>query len=91
VQADRLYAVLQAMPLHLSGSDQAGKQGTLIFDPKGTNAAINAGLRPADGWASNVPLPQDFTPFGLAVDFVNQGLLVEAQFSNYPGAIGRIV
>jgi hypothetical protein len=39
-----LKRVLEAMPLHLKSFDQAGIQGSPIFDPVGTNEHIKAQL-----------------------------------------------
>lgn len=78
-----LEATLSSMPVHLKASDQAGKQGSLIFDPVGTNSFIKEGLC-SRGWAPNVPMPEEFKFLGLDVDFMRSGLLLEVQFSNYP-------
>ena len=71
------------MPLHVSGSDQAGIQGNLIFDPKGTNAYLKDALR-SFRWEANIPIPAEYRILGTDVDFVKDGMLVEVQFSNYP-------
>lgn len=78
-----LEAVLVDLPLHLKASDQSGMQGTLIFDPVGTNEFIKTRLIAA-GWASGIPIPSQFSFLGTDVDFGKDGTLVEAQFSNYP-------
>lgn len=85
-----LEAVLSAMPLNLKASDQAGKKGAPIFDPVGTNAAIAEGLI-ARHWTAGHPIPAEFDFLGTDVDFVKNGLLVEAQFSNYPFLLNNVV
>jgi hypothetical protein len=87
-QADKLFttqfgaawadveAVLTAMPLYLKESDQAGIQGSLIFDPVGTNAHIKEGLQQR-GWHTNVPLPAEYSFLGTDVDFIHAGVLGE--------------
>lgn len=81
---------LRAMPLHVQGSDQAGKQGTLIFDPKGTNAHIKTALE-ARGWAVCARIPAQWKSFGKNVDFTKGGVLVEVQYSNYPFLLNNVI
>ena len=45
-----LEEVLGELPLYLKHSDQAGKVGSYIFDPVGTNETIKSALRKR-GWA----------------------------------------
>lgn len=81
---------LTRMPLPIKDSDQAGKQGQLIFDPKGANEAIKVALKKC-GWQSPIPLPVGWQTLGLAVDFGKEGVLVEAQFSNYPFLLNNVM
>lgn len=74
---------IQDMPLHVSGSDQAGIKGNLIFNPKGTNAHLKEDL-PNRSWTPNPPIPADYKVLGTDVDFEKDGILLEVQFSNYP-------
>lgn len=83
-------AALTAMPLHLKASDQAGKQGQPIFDPVGTNEAINTDLV-AKGWSPKIPIPAQWNFLGTDVDFGKNGVIVEAQFSNYPFLLNNIL
>lgn len=83
-------AVLRAMPLHLKASDQAGLQGNPIFDPVGTNAHIKEALGQR-GWSSNLAIPSEFSFLGTDVDFAKRGMLLEAQFSNYPFLLNNVV
>jgi hypothetical protein len=82
--------VLTGMPLHLKASDQAGIQGTPIFDPVGTNAYLKAALEER-GWSRNVSMPSEFSFLGTDVDYVRNGLLVEVQFSNYPFLLNNVM
>lgn len=82
--------VLAEMPLHLKASDQAGIQGSPIFDPVGTNRAIRVRLE-SKGWQSAVPIPDEFSFLGTDVDFVQGGVLAEVQFSNYPFLVNNVV
>lgn len=75
--------VIGGMPLHVYGSDEAGKQGDLIFNVKGTNAYLKEALLDR-GWGANVQIPAEYRVLGKDVDFVKNGVLIEAQFSNYP-------
>lgn len=77
-----LDAVLGELIPHFHASDQRGKEGTPIFDPKGTNAALTAGAR-ARGWNA-VPVPNELTMFGVDWDGGKGSTLAEWQFSNYP-------
>ncbi|MCK4626154.1 MAG: restriction endonuclease [Phycisphaerae bacterium] len=82
--------VLTAMSLHLKASDQAGIQGNPIFDPVGTNAFIKEALG-MRGWSSNLAIPTEFSFLGTDVDYAKRGLLMEAQFSNYPFLLNNVV
>lgn len=85
-----IFEVLTSMPLHLKASDQAGIQGRAIFDPVGTNAFIKDGLS-SRGWSSNRAIPAEFSFLGTDIDYGKRGLLLEAQFSNYPFLLNNVV
>ncbi len=85
-----LLEVLQAMPLHLKASDQAGIQGNAIFDPVGTNEHIATALV-ARGWRAKIAIPGAFSFLGTDVDFGKRGTVVEAQFSNYPFLLNNVI
>lgn len=85
-----IQATLSAMPLHLKASDQATLVGDPVFDPVGTNAWIKAHLI-QPGWSANLTIPAEFRFLGTDVDFAKRGLLVEAQFSNYPFLLNNVV
>lgn len=80
---------LESMPLHLKSSDQSGKQGGLIFDPVGTNAYIKATLAPF-GW-SKASITPEYDFLGVDVDFARSGVVLEAQFSNYPFLVNNLL
>jgi len=82
-------SVLSAMPLYVKKSDQAGKQGRLIFDPVGANAHLEKKLIRRK-WASKVPIPKAQQALGTDVDFGKSGHLVEVQFSNYPFFLNNV-
>lgn len=82
--------VLSAMPLHLKASDQKGIVGRAIFDPVGTNAYFKARLERL-GWTANSPIPEIFRFLGTGVDFENNGILTEIQFSNYPFLLNNLI
>jgi len=82
--------VLSSMPLHVKASRQAGIEGTLIFDPVGTNDFIKKHLGSKD-WKINYKIPEKLAFLGTDVDFVKKGLILEAQFSNYPFLLNNIV
>lgn len=84
--------MLEQMPLHLKASDQAGMQGERIFDAVGTNRYIkNALTSPALNWGANIRIPAEYNFLGTDVDFGKSGLLVEAQFSNYPFLLNNML
>lgn len=85
-----LNQVLQALSLHLKPSDQAGIKGTPIFDPIATNAFIRSHLR-GKGWSVNIPIPEKYGFLGTDVDFGKNGVVAEAQFSNYPFLLNNIL
>lgn len=88
----QLLAVLKAMPLHVKASDQRGIQGSLIFDPVGTNAYIKRALcQPPASWHPRITIPAEYSFLGTDVDFVKRGVLVEAQFSNYPFFLNNVL
>lgn len=82
-------AVLTSMPLHLKASDQNKKQGSLIFDPVGTNAFIEAHLEPHNWKAANIA--EEYAFLGIDVDFAKSGVILEAQFSNYPFLLNNLL
>lgn len=79
---DDLSSILKHMPIYLQASDQAGKKGTPIFDPKGTNEHLSREALTL-GWRA-VPVPDELTPFGNDWDAGKRDVLAEWQFSNYP-------
>ncbi len=87
---EELLNVLKAMPLHVKASDQAGIQGSLIFDPVGTNEYIKREMLKL-GWGANIPIPEKYNFLGTDVDFLKSSFLVEAQFSNYPFLLNNTV
>lgn len=77
-----LRAVLTALPAFFQASDQRGRAGSPIFDPKATNAFLTAeSLK--KGWRV-VPVPLELAPFGDDWDAGKRATLAEWQFSNYP-------
>lgn len=82
--------VLSNMPLHLKASDQAGIQGSYIFDPVGTNEHLKAQLL-QKSWAPCLAIPSEFAFLGRNVDFAREGVLLEAQFSNYPFLLNNLL
>jgi len=85
-----LHSVLKRLVLQLKPSDQRGKKGSPIFDPVASNAAVKAALE-RKGWPANIPIPGDLAFLGTDVDFFRRGVLVEAQFSNYPFFLNNVV
>jgi hypothetical protein len=85
-----LSSSLRALPLQLKPSDQSGKDHSPIFDPVATNAVIKHLLQQR-GWATNIVIPAAFDFLGTDVDFLKKGVLVEAQFSNYPFLLNNVV
>lgn len=82
-------SVLTKMPLYVKDSDQKGKQGSKIFNPVGTNKAIEEGLK-SYTWSFKMPIPNEYDFLGTDIDFVKKGILIEAQFSNYPFLLNNI-
>ena len=82
--------VLTNLKLHLLPSEQKGKIGDPVFDPKATNKAIKDALGDR-AWPTNHKIPNDWKFLGKDVDFFHSGLLGEAQFSNYPFFLNNIV
>lgn len=77
-----LESVFSRLPIFLQPSDEKGKKGKPIFDPKATNAWLtNEAAKLA--W-QKVPVPTSLTAFGLDWDGGKEGVLAEWQFSNYP-------
>lgn len=83
-------SILELMPLYLKGSDQSGKQGQAIFDAVGTNEYLKASLITST-WLSNVQIPPEFNFLGTDIDFYKSGIIVEAQFSNYPFLLNNLL
>jgi hypothetical protein len=83
--------VLEKRPLHLKASDQAGIQGTAIWDPVGSNEHIKSAICRIAGWRANIVIPAEFRFLGTDVDFGKGGVLVEVQFSNYPFLLNNTV
>lgn len=81
---------LSSMSVYLKASDQAGKQGSYIFDPVGTNGAIKSDLINRN-WSPNVKVAKEFKFLGTDVDFVKRGVVIEVQFSNYPFLYNNII
>lgn len=79
---DEMATLVSEMPLHLQASDQAGRVGRPIFDPKGTNAHLTDAAKRLD-WKT-VPVPDELTGFGVDWDAGKNNCLAEWQFSNYP-------
>ncbi len=84
-----LETIITAMPIYLQASDQRYKQGSPIFDPKASNAYLNAEARKL-GWRA-IPVPPLLTEFGTDWDAGKSGTLVEWQFSNYPFLWNNII
>jgi hypothetical protein len=82
--------LIDQMPLHIKASDQAGKQGQAIFDPVGTNSHIKKKMQ-STGWIPNKEIPEEYRFLGTDIDFVKSGILVEAQFSNYPFLLNNLL
>ncbi len=80
---------LRSMPLHLKASDQNKKQGSLIFDPVGTNTFVKESLEP-HGWQA-ADIADEYSFLGLDVDFARAGVILEAQFSNYPFLLNNLL
>lgn len=85
-----LQQVLASLKLHLKKSDQAGIEGSPIFDPVGTNEAIKSSLQ-AKRWVNNCQVPSQFDFLGKDIDFAKSGVLVEVQFSNYPFLLNNLL
>lgn len=61
----------------------------LIFDPVGTNAYIKTSLAPLGWLATKIAPEYDF--LGVDVDFAKAGVILEAQFSNYPFLLNNLL
>jgi hypothetical protein len=77
-----IHEILKALVPRFQPSRQAGKEDSPIFDPKGTNLALNEAAA-TYGW-SKVPVPLALRAFGNDWDAGKGGVLAEWQFSNYP-------
>lgn len=81
---NELESVLRELPLYLKPSDQAGRQGSPIFDPVAANAFIRTHLESQNGWTANIPISSEFSFLGTDIDAGKNGVMLEVQFSNYP-------
>ena len=90
IEWEEISEVLNNTPLHIKSSDQAGKQGKLIFDPVGTNSYIKNEMVSVN-WEPNKEIPQDYRFLGSDIDFVKPGMIVEVQFSNYPFLLNNLL
>lgn len=89
-QWEDIAGVIESMPLHVKASDQAGRQGTAIFDAVGTNAYLK-GILEGLSWGSQIPIPGRYNFLGKDVDFGKAGVVLEVQFSNYPFLLNNLV
>lgn len=80
---------LNALPLYVKKSDQAGHTNHLVFSPVATNSFLEKKLHRL-GWGK-IPVPENYRAFGIDIDFGKNNLLVEAQFSNYPFFTNNVV
>jgi hypothetical protein len=87
-QWGELEQALLSMPLHVKSSDQRGIQGTLIFDPIGTNRFLVDRLSPP--W-HRLLIPAEHREWGTDVDLAYRGVLLEVQFSNYPFLVNNLL
>jgi hypothetical protein len=79
---DEIQIILDELVPQLQPSDQAGKRGEPIFDPKATNALLTSSAA-SRGWFK-VPVPPSLQAFGVDWDAGKNKTLAEWQFSNYP-------
>ena len=77
-----LHDVLSRLPFCLQPSEQAGKVGEPIFDPKATNANLTS-IAAERGW-TKIAVPSGLELFGSDWDGGRAAVLAEWQFSNYP-------
>lgn len=84
-----LESIISTLIPQLQPSDQSGKIGIPIFDPKATNALLTK-KSSAAGW-QKVPVPPDLRSFGLDWDAGRSRVLAEWQFSNYPFLWNNII
>lgn len=85
----QVLTTIEKMPLHLKASDQKGRQGSLIFDPVGTNAYLKARLATYNWRATKIE--PEYAFLGIDVDFAKSGVILEAQFSNYPFLLNNLI
>jgi len=81
--------VLSGLRLHLKASDQAGLQGTAIFDAVGTNSAIKQAL--VSYLWHPVPIPEEYRFLGTGIDFGKTGAILEVQFSHYAFILNNLL
>ncbi len=92
VQWREIDAALAAVTLHLKGSRQKGKIGEPIWDSVGNNAAIHKEFANLHrGWRQHPTIPPLYVFFGKHVDFIQSGVAVEVQFSNYPFLLNNVM
>jgi hypothetical protein len=84
-----LSRIVEGLPISLQASQQAGIGGRPIFDPKATNAFLNAEAARL-GWRV-IPVPAALKEFGTDWDGGKGGTLAEWQFSNYPFLWNNII
>ncbi len=84
-----LEAIVRSVPVCLQKSDQKGKQGSPIFDPKATNALLTQAAR-ARGWPA-IPVPKELPEWGVDWDAGKGATIAEWQFSNYPFLWNNVV
>jgi len=87
---EQIESMLTEMPLYLKASDQKGKEGQPNFDPVGTNQFISDYLK-RNGWLDTIPITPELDALGTDLDFGKNGILMEAQFSNYPFLLNNVV
>ncbi|MCC5951909.1 MAG: restriction endonuclease [Acidimicrobiia bacterium] len=79
---DGIASMLGGMPVFLQPSDQRGKIGEPIFDPKASNEYLTREATRLE-W-HKVPVPAPLVMFGKDWDAGKGSILAEWQFSNYP-------
>jgi hypothetical protein len=87
---NEINSILRSMPLYLKASEQANKIGSPIFDPVGINDHIKVELKKYR-WLTNIAIPQGYEFLGTDIDSGKKGIIVEAQFSNYPFLLNNVI
>lgn len=80
---DEIEKTIEAIPYQVQFSNEDGKDNHLIFDPTGTNQAIQDRLERA-GWDTTVRFRNPEYSSRRHIDIVKQEITGEIQFSNYP-------